>query len=97
MASTDKKLTADDLSEIRALRALLVEAYGTIEDLSRLEFAVGMDEGDVLAAFGLGGSLWAGERLAQLRAGLDAPLAAAVNRGREKAGALADARCMAAA
>ncbi len=82
MTYRDKQLTADDLRNLRALRALLMEAYGTIEDLSRLEFTLGTEDVDTLAAFGLGDSAWAHERLAQLRSALGAPLAGETNKGR---------------
>ena len=74
MAEVIKHLTASELKDLRALRALILEAHGILESMDSLDFAVGLSSDDVLSAFGLASSEWAHERLAQIRASLDAPV-----------------------
>lgn len=68
------RIGAAELRDLRAWRALLIEAHGVVRDLRSLEFALTLPAGDVLSMFGLGGSVWARERWAELRAALDEPV-----------------------
>ena len=69
-----KHIGARELRDLRAWRALVVEAYGVVRDLNGLEFALRLPMDDALAALGLSGSVWARERWCELRAALDEPL-----------------------
>lgn len=70
-----------ELQDLRAWRAFLIEAFGVCRDLESLRFALGMGLDDALAAFGLGGSVWARERWCELRRALDEPIDAPAGEG----------------
>lgn len=71
-----KHIGVRELRDLRAWRALVIEAYGVVRDLDSLEFALRLPMDDALAELGLSGSVWARERWCELRAALDEPLAA---------------------
>lgn len=74
MAGYNHTLTACELKDLRAWRALVIEAWGQIRPLESFAFAVGLPVFDVLPTLGLGGSEWACERWTALRRGLDEPV-----------------------
>lgn len=74
MAGTNQEQQILELRDLRAWRALVIEARGVIRSLESLRFVLGLPLDDALAAFGLGGSAWARERWQELRAALDAPV-----------------------
>lgn len=66
--------TVSELRDLRTWRALMVEAWGQVRPLETFAFALGTPVADVLPQLGLGGSVWAEERWAQLRRALDEPV-----------------------
>lgn len=82
-------ISASELKDLRALRALVAEARGVVASMADLEFALGLPMDDALAAYGLAGSEWAHEHLAEIRAALDEPLEAEADAGVESAELLA--------
>lgn len=86
MAGRNNRMTASELKDLRALRALVLEAHGVLESMNDLVFAAGLPCDDALAAFGLANSEWARERMAQIRKSLDVPIeVSALDRNPESA------------
>lgn len=74
MAGNNHSVSVSELRDLRAWRAFLIEAHGVCRDLESLRFLLGLPLDDALAAFGMGGSVWAHERWFEVRASLDAPV-----------------------